>query len=108
MSDANTVKGDLLWHAEQHFEQKHESLDQNFKTELQDLLSWAGNSANIHCSALAADDNLAVRGVVARNYIPAKSVIISIPRNMALSVNAGQSSPMPDLIPEKLWKSLDA
>ena len=39
---------------------------------------------------------------MAKNYIPAKSVIISIPRKMALTVNAGQSSPMPDLIPEKL------
>ncbi len=99
---------DLLCHAEHSFEQKHESLDRTFNVELQDLLSWAGNSANIHCSALAADDNLAVRGVVAKHYIPAKSVIISIPRKMALSVNAGQSSPMPDLVPEKLWKSLDA
>jgi hypothetical protein len=83
-------------------------LDQTFNVELQDLLSWADNSANIHCSALAPDDNLAVRGVVARNFIPAKSVIISIPCKMALSVNAGQSSPLPDLVPEKLWKSLDA
>jgi len=45
---------------------------------------------------------------VAKVYIPAKSVIISIPRKMALTVNAGQSSPMPDLVPEKLWISLDA
>ncbi|KAL0043703.1 hypothetical protein WJX82_004753 [Trebouxia sp. C0006] len=97
----------ITW-SENHSEQKHKSLDQTFSVELQDLLSWADNSANIHCSALAPDDNLAVRGVVARNFIPAKSVIISIPCKMALSVNAGQSSPLPDLVPEKLWKSLDA
>ena len=97
----------MLCHPEHCFEQKHESVDRIFNVELQDLLSWAGNSENIHCSALAVDDNLAVRGVVAKQYIPAKSVIVSIPRKMALSVHAGQSSPMPDLVPEKLWKSLD-
>ena len=102
------LRVDLLCHPEHCFEQKHKSVDRISNVELQDLLSWAGNSANIHCSALAADDNLAVRGVVAKHYILAKSVIISIPRKMALSVNAGQSSPMPDLVPEKLWKSLDA
>ncbi|DBA82089.1 TPA: Ribosomal lysine N-methyltransferase 4 [Trebouxia sp. C0004] len=108
MCSISTSRAEQATWSEHFFEQKHESLDRSFSVELQDLLSWAGNSAKIHCSALAADENLAVRGVVARKYIPAKSVIISIPRKMALSVKAGQSSPMPDLVPEKLWKSLDA
>lgn len=71
------------------------------------LLKWAAETADITCSSLAADNTLAVRGVVATQYIPRKAVIISMPRKMVLAVAAGQSSPMPDLVPQKIWKNCD-
>ena len=88
-------------------EQEQRQVGQITTLDLQDLLSWASNKAEIECSSLTTDHSLAVRGVVAKHHIPAKSSIISIPRKMVLSIVAGQGSPMPALVPEKLWKSLD-
>ena len=64
---------------------------------------WA-NSASINCDKLEASAGLAVRGAVAKTSIAAKATVISIPRDLALSVVAGQRCPMPDLVPTKLWE----
>ena len=75
--------------------------------DVQQILTWATEEADIKCNYLAADDNLPVRGVIARWHMPARSVMISMPSTMVLTVAAGQPSPMPDLVPDKTWKTLD-
>ena len=64
---------------------------------------WA-KSASINCDKLEASAGLAVRGAVAKTSIAVKAAVISMPRDLALSVVAGQRCPMPDLVPTKLWE----
>ncbi len=71
------------------------------------LLRWAADTANIKCKHLTAGDDLAIRGVLARQNLPARSTMVSVPRKLALTVVTGHSTPMPKLVPQKLWKSFD-
>ncbi len=99
----------LLPNAGKNDSRSQECTDQSSPSlDVRALLKWAAHSADIECDALAAGDNLAVRGVVARRHISSRSVVISLPRRLTLTVKAGQSSPMPDVVPEKLWKSCDS
>ena len=69
-----------------------------------DVLQWA-KSLGATCSALTADDTLKVRGVVATADIPGGSVIASLPRKIVLSVSPEQKCPIPNLVPEEVWRT---
>ena len=71
-----------------------------------DLLLWAA-SAGIQCSTLRSDDTLHVRGLAAQTNITGETVIVSLPRRVALSVSAGQKCPAPHLIPEEAWSNAE-
>lgn len=81
--------------------------DDGHSVDVQQVLRWAEEKADIQCPYLAADATLPVRGVATRWHMPARTVMISMPSKMALSVAAGQPSPMPDLVPEQTWRALD-
>lgn len=70
------------------------------------LEDWA-LAAGIVASQLAPGAGCAGRGVFAKSKISGKAPVVSMPRGFALSAVAGQSCPMPDLIPAKLWDLSD-
>ena len=70
------------------------------------LCAWA-RAASINCDQLEISDELAVRGVVAKQTIPGKAAVVRTPRNLILSVVAGQRCTMSTLVPEKLWEISD-
>lgn len=67
-----------------------------------ELLVWA-NDAGIETSLLAADNNLEVRGVIAKQDIAPGTDVVKMSRGMSLAVVDGQKSPFPDLVPEHIW-----
>ena len=69
-----------------------------------ELLSWAA-AHGAQCDRLQTDTTLAIRGLTATTDIPGGSVIVSLPRSLALSVSPSQSCPVPHLIPEDVWSS---
>lgn len=69
-----------------------------------ELLSWAV-SLGAKCEKLRTDNSLATRGLVATSDIPGGSVIVSLPRSLALSVSPSQSCPDPKLISDDVWSS---
>ncbi|KAA6428995.1 MAG: hypothetical protein FRX49_01105 [Trebouxia sp. A1-2] len=69
-----------------------------------ELLSWAA-AHGAQCDRLQTDNTLAIRGLTAITDIPGGSVIVSLPRSLALSVSPSQSCPIPHLIPEDVWSS---
>jgi len=68
------------------------------------ILKWA-SEAGIKSKHFADHSPLAVRGLLAQHAIPAKTAVVSMPRNLALSVVMGQKSPFPSLVPEEIWTS---
>lgn len=71
---------------------------------LPELLTWAA-AHGAQCDRLQTDNTLAIRGLTATTNIPGGSVIVSLPRSLALSVSASQSCPSPHLIPQDVWSS---
>ncbi|DBA96971.1 TPA: hypothetical protein ACH3X1_001295 [Trebouxia sp. C0004] len=69
-----------------------------------ELLSWAA-AHGAQCDRLQTDNTLAIRGLRATTDIPGGSVIVSLPRSLALSVSPSQSCPILHLIPEDVWSS---
>ena len=67
------------------------------------MLAWA-SEAGIDTSLLAADDNLGVRGVVAKQDIAAGTAVVKMKRDMSLAVVDGQKTPFPELVPGPIWE----
>ena len=70
------------------------------------LLPWA-EEAGTQCKSLKFDTTLDVRGLVAREDIPGKSVIVTLPRHLALAVSARQTCPVPHLVSQEVWSSTE-
>lgn len=68
------------------------------------VLSWA-TTAGIQHKHLHDYSNTAVRGVLAKHDIPPKTAVVTMPRNLALSIVIGQKSPFPSLVQEDVWQA---
>lgn len=68
------------------------------------IINWA-NSVGIVNHRFTNDSGQAVRGLVAKHDIPPHTTLISMQRNMALTMIIGQKSPYPDLITDDAWRS---
>ncbi|KAL3142193.1 hypothetical protein ABBQ38_002543 [Trebouxia sp. C0009 RCD-2024] len=73
-------------------------------SEVEDLLTW-GEQSGVQCNNLKYDRSREVPGLLATSGILGNSVIVSLPRRLALSVSAGQPCPIPHLVPVQLWSS---
>ncbi|DBB01977.1 TPA: hypothetical protein ACH3X1_000563 [Trebouxia sp. C0004] len=68
------------------------------------ILGWA-TKASIQHKHFHDYSNTAVRGVIAEHDIPPKTVVVNMPRNLALSIVMGQKSPFPSLVHQDVWQS---
>lgn len=75
-------------------------------TDMSCLYDWA-RIAGLAADQLELGYGQAGRGAIAKSNISGKATVVSMPRQFALSVVAGQKCPMPELIPAKLWDKSD-
>ena len=71
-------------------------------TEVTDVLLW-GEQRGAQCKNVQPDKTHEVSGLLATTDILRNSVIVSLPRSLALSVRTGQPCSISHLVPATVW-----